>query len=162
VTWIRGINLTFAVLAVLAPVAHVLELPNKLTLDAQLWLSVQQYLYRGWGPLLGGPTELGALFTSLVLTYLRRQSGALLAATVVANCGYAGMLAAFFFINQPVSRAVASWTPTSLPPDWMVYRARWETGHAIAAVLAVVSLVALIRAYMGEKGCWKVPDVRGG
>ena len=86
---------------------------------------------------------------------------ALLAATVVANCGYAGMLAAFFFFNQPVNRAVALWTPTSLPSDWIVYRARWETGHAIAAVLAVVSLVALIWAYVREKGGRTVPDARG-
>lgn len=33
--------------------AHVLELPNKLSLDGPLWLAVQQHLYRGWGPYIG-------------------------------------------------------------------------------------------------------------
>jgi hypothetical protein len=151
VRWIRSVNLVFAVLAVLAPMAHVLELPNKLTLDPQLWLGVQQHLYRGWGPLVGGPTELGALLTSVLLVYFRRRSGAVHVATAVASLGYAGMLGAFFVLNQPVNLAVASWTLMNLPSDWMAYRTRWEAGHAIAAALAVVSLAMLIWAYVRER-----------
>jgi hypothetical protein len=59
--------LVAAVLATLAPVAHVLELPNKLRLDGPLWLGVQQQLYRGWGPFIGAPTELAALTATLAL-----------------------------------------------------------------------------------------------
>jgi hypothetical protein len=51
--WLQRINLAFAILAVVAPLAHVLELPNKLALDGPLWLAVQQHLYRGWGPFFG-------------------------------------------------------------------------------------------------------------
>ncbi len=149
--WIRGINLVFAVLAVFAPMAHVLELPNKLALDAELWLAVQQHLYRGWGPFVGAPTELGALLTSLLVVYLRRRSRAVLAATVLASVGYAGMLAGFFLLNRPVNAAVALWTATTMPPDWMAYRARWEAGHAIAAALALASLALLIWAYVRER-----------
>jgi hypothetical protein len=47
-----------AAVAVTAPIAHVLELPNKLALDGPLWLAVQQLLYRGWG-LVFGPVEIG-------------------------------------------------------------------------------------------------------
>jgi hypothetical protein len=147
---IRRINLAFAVLAVVAPLAHVLELPNKLALDAVLWLAVQQHLYRGWGPFVGAPTELGALLTTLWLTYHRRQSRAMLMATALASIGYAGMLAAFFFLNAPVNVAVASWTAASLPSNWIAYRTRWEAGHAIAAALALASLTMLIWAYTRE------------
>ncbi len=149
--WIRYINLGFAVLVVLAPMAHVLELPNKLALDAGLWLAVQQHLYRGWGPFLGGPTEIGALLTSLWLIYLRQRSSAVLWATVLAGAGYAGMLVAFFLFNEPVNVAVSAWTPTSLPTDWTSYRARWEAGHAIAAMLSVMSLAALVWAFEKER-----------
>jgi len=149
--WIRRINIGFAILVVLAPMAHVLELPNKLALDAALWLAVQQHLYRGWGPFLGGPTEIGALLTSIWLVYLRRRSSTVLAATALASAGYAGMLAAFFLLNKPVNVAVVSWTPTSLPLDWAAYRARWEAGHAIAALLSVVSLAALVWAFVKEQ-----------
>jgi len=51
---LHQLNLLLAALATLAPLAHVLELPNKLRLDGPLWLAVQQQLYRGWGPFLGG------------------------------------------------------------------------------------------------------------
>ena len=61
------------------------------------------------------------------------------------------MLVAFFLLNQPVNVAVASWTPTSMPSDWASYRTRWEAGHAIAAMLSVVSLTALATAYVKER-----------
>jgi hypothetical protein len=149
--WLRPINIGLAVLVVLAPMAHVLELPNKLTLDAELWLAVKHHLYRGWGPFLGGPTEIGALLTSVWLACLRRRSSTVLATTVLASAGYAGMLIVFFLLNQPVNVAVASWSLASLPPDWMAYRARWEAGHAIAAVLSVMCLAALVWAYVKER-----------
>ena len=149
--WIRRINIGFAVLVVLAPMAHVLELPNKLALDSALWLAVQQHLYRGWGPFLGGPTEIGALLTSIWLVHFRWRSGLVLAATVVATAGYVGMLVVFVLLNQPVNVAVASWTPASLPSDWTSYRAQWEAGHAVAAMLSVVSLTALAWAYVRER-----------
>jgi len=47
--YLRGFNLLLAAVAVTAPMAHVLELPNKLALDGPIWLAIQQSLYRGWG-----------------------------------------------------------------------------------------------------------------
>jgi hypothetical protein len=148
---LRRINLALAVLAVLPPVAHVLELPNKLALDGPLWLAVQQNLYRGWGPFLGGPAEIGALATSLALAFLRRRSGKLLRPTLLACVGYAAMLATLFVLNAPVNAAVANWTPATLPADWPSYRLRWEVGHALAALFAAIGLAALLRAYAGER-----------
>ena len=58
---LRWVNLILGIFAALAPLAHVLELPNKLALDGGLWLDVQQHLYRGWGPFLGAPAEIGVI-----------------------------------------------------------------------------------------------------
>ncbi len=88
--WIWLANLVLSLLAVLAPMAHVLELPNKLSLDGELWLAVQQNLYRGWGPFLGGPVEIGALATSLFLALQRRRIGAESWPMLIASLGYAG------------------------------------------------------------------------
>ena len=52
---LRWTNFVLCILASLPPMAHVLEIPNKLALDGGLWLAVQQHLYPGWGPFLGGP-----------------------------------------------------------------------------------------------------------
>ena len=56
---VRLLAFIVAILALLAPAAHVLELPNKLRLDGPLWLAVQQSLYAGWGPFICAPTEIG-------------------------------------------------------------------------------------------------------
>jgi hypothetical protein len=130
--------------------AHVLELPNKLALDGKLWLAVQQHLYRGWGPVLGGPAEIGALLTAAALLFVRRSNSRTRQLTAIATAAYGAMIVAFFVFNAPVNEAVRGWTPTMLPNDWPAYRLRWETGHALAAVLAVVGLVAMIRAYFVE------------
>ena len=82
---LRSINLT---LAVVAPLAHVLELPNKLALDAPLWLAVQQHLYRGWGLFLGGPAEIGALATALALLVASPRSAD---AAADARCYFASV-----------------------------------------------------------------------
>jgi hypothetical protein len=72
---LRPSNLVLAAAAVLAPMAHVLELPSKLILDGPLWVTVQQHLYRGWGPVFGGPIEVAALAT-VALDYPGSQQGA--------------------------------------------------------------------------------------
>jgi len=56
------------------------------------------------------------------------------------------MLIVFFVFNAPVNGAVSGWTSATLPGDWSGYRLRWEIGHAISALLAIVALCATIRA----------------
>jgi Domain of unknown function (DUF1772) len=144
--YLQWTNLVLAFVATLPPLAHLLELPNKVGLDGPTWLAVQQHLYRGWGPLLGAPAEIGALATTLVLLIVRRTNGKTRRLMFVAVLSYAAMIATFFVLNAPVNEALARWTPASLPDDWQSYRARWETGHAIAALLSLVGLGALVRA----------------
>jgi hypothetical protein len=140
---LRRVNLALAVLAMLAPIAHVLELPNKLALDGPLWLAIRQHLYRGWGPLLGGPIEIGALVTSVGLVVPQYLKGGHIRWLVVASFSYAGMIAAFCIFNAPVNVAVSIWTDATLPGNWPDYRLRWETGHCLSALLSVIAFAAL-------------------
>lgn len=148
---LRSGNLILAVLATLAPMAHVLELPNKLALDGPLWLAVQQHLYRGWGPILGGPIEVAAFASTVALLVMRRRHRRTARLTSVAAIAYAGMIVTFFVFNDPVNAALSTWAPTSLPPDWQRYRMQWEAGHALAALLSVIALVAVLRAWLIER-----------
>lgn len=143
-------NLILACLAALAPLAHVIELPNKLALGGPLWLAVQQHLYRGWGPFLGAPAEIGALTVTLILLFVRRKEGKTARLMFLAAAAYAAMIATFFLFNNPVNESLNGWTPATLPPNWTNYRLRWETGHALAALLAVVALVAVARSWLME------------
>lgn len=141
--WLRWLALFVAYCASLAPMAHVLELPNKLRLEGPLWLAVQQQLYNGWGPLIGGPAEIGSLIISLVLLATNRGRGRPALLFGLAGAAYGAMLLSFFLFNAPVNEAVNKWTPETLPADWATYRLRWEIGHAIAALAALLGLVAV-------------------
>ena len=140
---LRWLSVIIAGLALLAPAAHVLEMPNKLALDGPVWLAVQQQLYRGWGPLVGAPTQIGGLLVNLALMCARSESRKRRIASAVAACSYLGMLASFFVFNAPVNAAVAHWSAASLPPDWTAYRYRWEAGHAISSAFGLVAFVAV-------------------
>ncbi len=148
---LRWANLLLAAVAVIPPAAHVLELPNKLALDGPLWLEIQQSLYRGWGPYVGGPAEIGALATTAVLLSPRLSGAGTRSLMGVALAAYAAMIGVFFAFNAPVNRMVDRWTPDALPGDWADYRLRWEEGHAIAAMLAIIGLVFVIRAALREE-----------
>lgn len=61
------------------------------------------------------------------------------------------MIAVFFIFNLPVNDALSRWTPATLPPAWTDYRRQWEIGHALAAALAAVGLVAAARGWLIER-----------
>jgi hypothetical protein len=63
---LRTANLIIGFIATTGPIAHLLEMPSKLTLDGPLWLDIQQHLYRGWGALFG-PVEILALLSTFAL-----------------------------------------------------------------------------------------------
>ena len=142
---LRTINLILAFIATTAPLAHVLELPSKLTLDGPLWLAVQQHLYRGWGAVFGS-VEIAALASTGVVLAVTWPTGARRAYFLAFVC-YAAMIAVFFLFNAPVNEALDGWTAATLPTNWSTYRLRWEIGHAFAAVLAVIAFVALMRQW---------------
>ena len=153
----RWANLLLALLAVPAPLAHLLELPNNLALDGPLWLAVQQHLYRGWGPWLGAPAEIGALMTALLLIHKRRTHPRTRRLTWLAAAVYTAMLATFFLFNAPVNTAVNGWTAATLPANWEDYRLKWEAGHAIAALLSLIGLYASLRCVWLEQSAERSP-----
>ena len=142
-TALRTVNLLLAFIATTAPLAHVLELPSKLTLDGPLWLAIQQHLYRGWGAAFG-PVEIAVLVLTGVLLADSWRTGTRRPYIIAVVC-YAAMIAVFFIFNAPVNEALNGWTATTLPTDWDAYRLRWEVGHAIAAALSVIAFVTLLR-----------------
>lgn len=146
---LRDANFAITAFAVTGPMAHVLELPNKFTLDGPLWLAVQQQVYRGWG-LVFGPVEILGLLTSLALVILRRHTPATFRPSLLAALAYGAMLASFFIFNAPVNSAFAGWTPATLPADWPDYRLRWELGHALSALFSIIAVLALWRAWWRE------------
>jgi len=141
---LRSTNLIIAFIATTAPLAHVLEMISKMTLDGPHWLFVQQALYRGWGAAFG-PVEIVSLLTTGALFLMARDQGARRTFLIASGC-YVAMLVCFFVLNSTVNAALYSWTADTLPSDWSDYRLRWETGHVLAAFFSVIAFVALIRS----------------
>jgi hypothetical protein len=141
---LRSAGLIIAFIATTAPLAHVLEMISKMTLDGPHWLFVQQTLYRGWGTAFG-PIEIVALLVSGALFFMARDQGARRAFLIASGC-YVAMLVCFFMFDGPVNTALNTWTADTLPGDWTDYRLRWETGHALAAFFSIVAFVSLIRS----------------
>jgi Anthrone oxygenase len=143
---LRNVSLAFAFLATTAPMAHVLEMASKLSLDGPLWLAIQQHLYRGWGAVFG-PVEILSLLAAFALLMLARNDKPLRRYYLVAVLCYASMLASFFAFNNPVNLALNGWTTQTLPAYWPDYRLHWEIGHFITAILSVIAFVAQLRAW---------------
>ena len=70
---LRTATLIIAFIATTAPIAHVLEMISKLTLDGPLWLGVQQHLYRGWGGIWARRDCSVPLNARLTITHMARS-----------------------------------------------------------------------------------------
>jgi len=143
---VRTIVLIIAFLATTGPIAHLLELPSKLSLDGPLWLSVQQHLYQGWGALYGAPIEGLALVCCLAMIVVSRRDEERRNTYLIAAACYLSMILYFFLFNDWVNQALIKWTAATLPANWAEYRLKWETGYALAALFSVIAFATLLQA----------------
>jgi hypothetical protein len=147
--WLKTLyflSLLFAALALAPAMAHVLELPNKITLSRDEYLTVQ-HIYRGWALL--GFVVAGALLSTLSLTIkLRKQHRAFLFSLLAFLC-IAGTQVIFWTYTQPANQATHNWT--MLPEHWEVLRQQWEYSHATSAGLNLIALMALMLSVLTSK-----------
>ncbi len=139
----RFLSLLFAALALAPAIAHLLELPNKIGLSHDDYLTVQ-HLYNGWALL--GFVVYGAIFSTLALTLLTRRRRGEFGYSLTAFLCLVGTQVVFWSFTFPANRATANWTV--LPDNWIGLRAQWEYSHAASAVLNLVALVAVMLAVL--------------
>ncbi len=132
------IALVLAALALIPAGAHFFELPNKMALDGQAYLTVQQ-IYAGWS--LFGIALIGSLAANLALAVAVRRERI---ACVFATAAFASMLTVlllFFAFVYPMNAATENCTV--MPANWEALRMQWEYGHAVNAVLTFVAFVCV-------------------
>ena len=130
--------------------AHVMELPGKLRMDGPTWLTVQQNLYIGFGPLAAVVEPFGILLTWVLVFMLRRHRLAFRLALLAAVCTTIG-LAEWALVVAPMNALLDGWTTTTLPPDWTACRDQWELGHAIHAALYGAAFCALLATMLTRR-----------
>ena len=143
-TTARRFALFFAALALAPALAPLLELPNKIGLSREQYLTVQQ-IYRGWALL--GIVILGALVSTLVLTILSYGMRREFALALTAFLCIVGTQVVFWTFTFPTNQETVNWT--ILPGYWAALRTQWEYSHAASAVLNLGALVAFILSVPG-------------
>jgi hypothetical protein len=132
------LSLLFAALALAPAMAHLLELPNKINLSREAYLTVQQ-IYRGWALL--GIVVAGALSSTLALTIIiRKEFKAFILALIALIC-IVGTQIIFWSYTYPANQVTNNWT--ILPDNWMELRRQWEYSHATSAILNLIALISL-------------------
>lgn len=149
-TW-RFVTLLLTALGMGLLFAHILELPAKMRYDVSMWLAVQHTLYPYFA-IIGAPIELGAILSAAVLSFLTRRDRRAYFLTLAATILLVVSLGVFFAVVQPVNALTAIWTPESVSPDWMRWRAQWEYGHATRFFLHLVAYSLLLLS--GLKQTW--------
>ena len=128
--------LVLTAIALAPAAAHVLELPNKLPLRREQYLTVQQ-VYRGWNRL--GFVVIAALFATMWMAVVADES-----AEVPATLAFIAILMTqlvFWLYTYPVNRRTHNWTEA--PDDWEQLRDRWEISHAANALLTFIAFVCV-------------------
>jgi hypothetical protein len=130
--------------------AHVMEIPGKLRLPGEVWLTVQQNLYVAFGPPLGAGVEVAAIALTWLTAVLSRRRRPAFALSVAAGTAATLGLAVWGLIVAPANTTIAAWTAATLTPDWTAVRFRWELGHALHAACLAVGFMALLGAILAE------------
>jgi hypothetical protein len=133
--------LVLTAVALMPAAAHVLELPNKLPLAREAYLTVQQ-VYRGWSRI--GFVVVAATIATLWLAVVSDESS-----EVPATIAFLAILmtqVVFWLYTFPVNRRTHNWTEA--PENWEELRDRWEISHAASALLNFIAFVCVAVAIL--------------
>jgi prepilin signal peptidase PulO-like enzyme (type II secretory pathway) len=147
-TW-RFFTIMLTATAFAAALAHLMELPGKMTYEAQLYVSLHRTLYPTFGQTAGWAEGL-ALFSIIGLAWRVRKRGAAFPLTVVAAVSQATAMAVFLVYVHPANVTMSSWPLHSIPSEWTGWRDQWEYAHASRAVLFTVALAAQVLGIVRE------------
>ncbi|HKH20463.1 MAG TPA: DUF1772 domain-containing protein [Gammaproteobacteria bacterium] len=148
----RLITLLLAALALTMESAHVLELPQKMHYDAQMYSAVNTTLYRYFA-IVGGVYQVSSIVAAAVLALLVRKRRPsfewTLAGALCLLLAFGIWLTVVAPVNGEVTKALGS-APASVPAIWMRLRNRWEYGHAAGFVVQLIGVCMLLLSVLVE------------
>ena len=157
---LQVVTLLLVAIAMTCALAHALEMPGKLRLSREVYLTVQQIYYPGF-TIVGGGGEIAGMLGTLLLVFITPKNTGAFALTLAALIAMLSAHVVFWAITQPANRywmreqqlgpAGAAFFRTdtaaaSQPADWTILRSRWERSHLVRAVLFSAALVLLATA----------------
>lgn len=121
-------------LALIAPGAHLYELPLKLALSKSDYFIVQG-IYNGWW-LVGLLLPLALLANLLQAFFARQDTAGRMLALAAAACIIVNLII-FYFYTQPANAVTSNWTLQ--PENWEALRRQWEFSHAVNAAVTFLA-----------------------
>ncbi len=142
---IRFLAIIVTGLAVIAPAAHLFELPGKMHMSADDYFIVQR-IYLGWWMVgLFLPT---AFVIDLALAVAVRRDTQAFWLAIAAAALIAVNLAIFVVWTRPANVATENWAVR--PENWETLRQQWEYSHAVnAGVMLLAFCAATLAALRG-------------
>ncbi|NJL40984.1 MAG: hypothetical protein HC899_32840 [Leptolyngbyaceae cyanobacterium SM1_4_3] len=149
-TW-RFITLMLASLSLSPSMAHLLEMPQRLKFDQQLWVQVTVFgnVYRLFGS-VGAVFEVGAILAAIVLTTLVRKHRSGFYWTLAGTLLLVLALVSWILFVAPMNAEFAQWLTNPVPVNWTRYRDQWEYAHATNAVIKLLALSLLVLSVLIE------------
>jgi len=145
-------TLLLAALSLTMESAHVLELPQKLSYEPQMYAAVNGSLYKYFA-IVGGVYQIGAIVAAFLLAFAVRARKIAFAWTLAGAflllAAFGVWLASVAPVDQQITEALRS-HPETVPGLWTTLRNRWEFGHAAGFAIQLCGYVALLISLVVE------------
>lgn len=130
---------------------HLLEMPQRMQFDRQLWVRVTVFenVYKLFGS-VGAAFEITAILTAIVLVFLVRRRGSTFYWTLGGAIFLVLAFISWIMFVAPMNAEFAKWLTNPIPADWRQYRNQWEYAHAINALLKIIGLSLLVISVLVE------------
>lgn len=148
---LRFAAIMLAAFSLCLSMTHLLELPQRMQFDQELWVrvTVVENVYALFGS-VGAVFELGAILTAFILMFLVRGRGQ----TFYWTLGSAVILLAAFvswiIFVADANTELAKWLTNPVPLDWTRTRDQWEYAHAVNAFIKIAGLSLLVISVLVE------------
>lgn len=131
--------------------AHLLELPQRMLFDQQLWVRVTVFenAYRLFGS-VGATFEMSAILTAIVLIFLVRRRGSTFYWTLGGSIFLVLAFVSWIMFVAPMNAEFARWLTNPIPENWTQYRDQWEYTHAVNAFIKLIGLSLLVISVLVE------------
>ena len=149
-TW-RFITLMLAAFSLSLSMTHLLELPQRIQCDQQLWVrvTVVENVYKLFGT-VGAAFEIAAILAAIILAFLVFKRGSTFYWTLGGAILLVLAFVSWIVFIAPMNAEFAKWLTDSIPTDWTRYRDQWEYAHAINAVIKIMGLSSLAISVLVE------------
>jgi hypothetical protein len=134
---VRFLAIIITGLALIAPAAHLFELPRKLVMPKDEYFVVQK-IYNGWW--LVGLFLPAAFLANVTLAVLAKNDATALWLAIGAAALILLNLTIFVIWTQPINKATRNWTFRQA--SWQAQRRQWELSHAANAGVTFLAFCA--------------------